>query len=667
MYSSSRKRTLIAGGSLAALVALMAISPTSASASIIVKTVIPIESATSENPGPVAVAVDTESHHAYVANLFSSSVTVIDTNTNQVTKEIAGGPNGIGSGPTAFAVDSANSQVYVANYNSDSVSVIDTSSNDVVAVIRHSTTGLGIGVKPSAVAIDHSVSKAFVTSFVDGSVAVIDTATNSVTAVTHTSTGGAGSTSQGIAIDRVQHKAYVTNPSEGTVTVLDTRTNAVATIIPHDLANGIGDDPYFVAVDNVRGQAFVSNRASGTVSVIDTATDTVVAVIPHDSLTGIGTFPYDIAIDEASGQAFVTNVSDSTVSVIDTSKNAVTRVIGRADGLGSVVQGVAVDPVHRQAYVTDSGFDTVSVINIDATAPIARVGGPDRFAVSAAASEREFLPEVPVAYVASGATFADALSGSAAAGSWGAPVLLVTSDTIPTPIGAELARLKPKKIIVLGGTNSIGTAVETALRAYSPVVSRLGGADRYAVSSAVSANAFASGVAIAYVASGAVFPDALSGSAAAAHKGAPVLLTTKDAVPAAISTELTRLRPAKIVILGGVNTIGAAVETALGAVAPTTRVAGADRFAVSAAVSADAFASGANTVFVASGAVFPDALSGGAAAANNDAPVLLVTANGVPTPVAAELQRLHPSRIVVLGGNATISDSVYEQLRGFLG
>ncbi len=295
-----------------------------------------------------------------------------------------------------------------------------------------------------------------------------------------------------------------------------------------------------------------------------------------------------------------------------------------------------------------------------------RLGGVDRYAVSAAVSADTFAPMVSVVYIASGAVYSDALSASAAAGAHGGGVLLVEKNSIPAAIGRELARLRPQRIIVLGGTDTISDGVERDLQPYSPMVTRIAGADRFAVSAAVSEQAFGPARPVAYIASGTAFPDALSGSAAAGRLGGPVLLVQKTSVPGAVAAELARLSPAKVVVLGGVNTIAESVVNELKGTAPTVRVAGADRFAVSAAVSASAFPLGAETVYVASGADYPDALSGGAAAIANAAPVLLVTADAVPAAVDAELERLNPHRIVVLGGKYSVSDTVLTSLRHYL-
>ena len=77
-----------------------------------------------------------------------------------------------------------------------------------------------------------------------------------------------------------------------------------------------------------------------------------------------------------------------------------------------------------------------------------------------------------------------------------------------------------------------------------------------------------------------------------------------------------------------------------------------DRYGTDAAVAEQAFGSGASTVYIASGANFPDALGAGAAAAQAGGPVLLVTPTSIPAAIAHELTALHPTTIYVVGGTA---------------
>lgn len=94
-----------------------------------------------------------------------------------------------------------------------------------------------------------------------------------------------------------------------------------------------------------------------------------------------------------------------------------------------------------------------------------------------------------------------------------------------------------------------------------------------------------------------------------------------------------------------------------------TRIAGSDRYSTSAQISARAFPGGASTVYVASGANFPDALAAAALAGAADGPLLLVTPGSVPSVILNELRRLRPDRIVVAGGPTVISNSVLTTLR----
>ncbi|HEY7941298.1 MAG TPA: PQQ-dependent sugar dehydrogenase, partial [Candidatus Limnocylindrales bacterium] len=100
--------------------------------------------------------------------------------------------------------------------------------------------------------------------------------------------------------------------------------------------------------------------------------------------------------------------------------------------------------------------------------------------------------------------------------------------------------------------------------------SRLAGPDRYGTSAAAAAQ-YPAHQAVVYVASGAQFADAATAAAIAGWQGAPLLLVQSTAIPAAISTQLTRLAPTRIVVLGGTAAISAGVFDQLKAfTTPTT-------------------------------------------------------------------------------------------------
>jgi glucose/arabinose dehydrogenase/putative cell wall-binding protein len=201
-------------------------------------------------------------------------------------------------------------------------------------------------------------------------------------------------------------------------------------------------------------------------------------------------------------------------------------------------------------------------------------------------------------------------------------------------------------------------------RAQEHDVRRLAGADRFATAAAVAADTFSPPVAVAYVATGLEFPDALASAPRAAADDAPVLLVSRTAVPAATEAELERLRPERIVVLGGEAAVAGSVLEDLGELTDgeVTRLAGSNRFGTAAAISETTFSSGVVAAYVANGATFPDALSGGAAAAGQDRPVLLVTRDEIPQETAAELARLEPGSIIVLGGTSAVSADVARSL-----
>jgi len=303
------------------------------------------------------------------------------------------------------------------------------------------------------------------------------------------------------------------------------------------------------------------------------------------------------------------------------------------------------------------------------TAP--RLAGADRYATAAAVS-RKFAPGVATAYVATGASYADALSGAALAGRTGGPVLLTQATYTPTAVKTELTRLKPRKIVVLGGTTSVSNAVLNELRTFatantSDEVTRLAGTDRYGTSAAVAAT-YPAGVRVAYVAYGGDFPDALAGAAVAGRDDAPVLLTRHDGLTAPVRQQLQRLRPQQIVLLGGTQAVSEAVEAELRTLATGTgtdrvkRIAGKDRYAVAAALAAT-YPAGSPTAYVASGATFPDALAGAALAGAEGAPVLLTQPRSVPAATSEALARLHPGAVTVLGGKNTVTDAVAGHVR----
>jgi putative cell wall-binding protein len=287
-----------------------------------------------------------------------------------------------------------------------------------------------------------------------------------------------------------------------------------------------------------------------------------------------------------------------------------------------------------------------------------RIAGNDRYATAAKISEQSFDPGVTVAFVATGEAFPDALSAGPAAAHTGSPVLLTRTSALPEATRIELERLVPGRIIVMGGTAAVSDAVVDDLKTLTTgTVDRVAGVTRYETSALVSALVFAAPVSVAYVATGVAFADALSGAPSAGALGGPLLLARPDGLPGVVANELARIQPQLIVILGGTGAVSSYIEDQLKTFSPNPvqRRAGADRYLTAVEVSKK-YDPPVAAVYLATGSNYPDALAGGSPAGIARDPLLLVHADCIPPEVSAEIDRLNPTQIIVLGAQGAVSN-----------
>jgi putative cell wall-binding protein len=92
------------------------------------------------------------------------------------------------------------------------------------------------------------------------------------------------------------------------------------------------------------------------------------------------------------------------------------------------------------------------------------------------------------------------------------------------------------------------------------------------------------------------------------------------------------------------------------------RLAGDNRFITAAEIAESGFSGGSDTVFITTGRAFPDALAVGAASAALEVPILLTEPDTIPLAARNALDTIDPSRIIVVGGPAAVSDRVAAQL-----
>lgn len=197
---------------------------------------------------------------------------------------------------------------------------------------------------------------------------------------------------------------------------------------------------------------------------------------------------------------------------------------------------------------------------------------------------------------------------------------------------------------------------------------RVAGDNRFDTSAVISATAYSEAPTggTVFVATGASFADGLAAAPAAAQVDAPLLLTDRASLPASVRTEIVRLQPSLIVILGGEGAVSSRVQQQLAALAPQVRRdAGADRYDTARKIALANFSGGATTAYLANGGNFPDALAASAAAGAAGAPVLLVPpgARSLDAVTKQVLVQLGVTRVILAGGTAVIHPDIESSVR----
>ncbi|MFF1635568.1 cell wall-binding repeat-containing protein [Leifsonia sp. NPDC058248] len=510
-----------------------------------------------------------------------------------------------------------------------------------------------------------------------------------------------------LAVDAGTNTLYALQSGSvhSSLSVVDLTSNAVSKTLP------LPKVPADVAIDTARALVYVSgsdiNAGTGIVSVFSAATRALVATIPlgvfgPSSFNGVA----GIGVDTATGSIYVAGMAGpggaATPGLRVLTASQITAAIGgtavtpTAIALPSGNQvAVVVDSAAGIVYATGAGFSSSSLFTISTTSntltgTIPLAGIPSTAAVDRGTGTVYVSQHSPsgtsnsVAVVLRGAAAVSAtiavpagvqsLDVDATAGTLYAALAqpyeggrvneLVTISTAtksilsttPLPTPADVAVSAMTRTAYVSGASSGDTTI-SAVRLLG--VDRVAGSNRYATSVAVSQREFPGTAPIVYVASGANYPDALAAGPAAVKRHGPLLLTTPGALPGSVAAEVARLKPSTIVVAGGPASVSDRVLAQLRTAAPganVSRAAGSDRFATSRAVVAGAFTT-ANTVYLASGLNFPDALSAGSAAGAKGAPILLVNggASTVDRSTALLLSSLKVKNIALVGGTVVVS------------
>jgi putative cell wall-binding protein len=311
-----------------------------------------------------------------------------------------------------------------------------------------------------------------------------------------------------------------------------------------------------------------------------------------------------------------------------------------------------------------------------------RVGGANRYATSALAAEQAFPHGSPVAVLASGADFPDALSASGLAGDLDAPLLITDPSSLSPETLAGLQALKVTTVYVVGGSVAVGPAVLSMLTADGFTIGKqYGGVNRYDTSAQIAEDMSARGLIgkmggarAAFVVSGTNFPDGVAAGAPAWKYHLPVIVTDPNTLRPETIAALTAAGIVHVLIVGGPGAVSPAVEQAINALGISTfkRFAGTSRYdtAVQLAYYEIDFASSApppgftpafdqtNGLLI-TGLNFPDALTASSYAGVFGWPILFD--DPLPPETVAYFATVHPTTITAIGSTNAVPDADLSQ------
>ena len=214
--------------------------------------------------GAQGIAISPNGKFAYVANYDDSTVSVINTATNNVVSVISS----IGYGVDNIAVSPGGTYIYTSNYNlplelylgrqfNGSSTIIDGTTNKFIKTV---ITGQG----PDAVAVSPTGTNAYVVNAGDGTISVINTTTNNVTG-TIVAGGFAKSFFDGIALSSNGDYAYLTDPYNNTLEVIDLRLVTIHpptfSVVPTVPIQQVSNLP---STTSTSGQTSVNANKTGT-------------------------------------------------------------------------------------------------------------------------------------------------------------------------------------------------------------------------------------------------------------------------------------------------------------------------------------------------------------------------------------------------------------------
>lgn len=285
-----------------------------------------------------------------------------------------------------------------------------------------------------------------------------------------------------------------------------------------------------------------------------------------------------------------------------------------------------------------------------AVSTVERIGGINRYETCVDISKKSF-DNSDVAILASGQKVHDALTSGGIAAKLKAPLLLTKKDTLPNVVMDELKRLKVKRVIFVGGEQSISKSLENQL-AKTFKVQRVSGKDRYETSIKL-AEELNKGSKQENIIVNANTVDALSAGPVAAKLNRSIILTDGKNLPEG-SKSVVDINSSSNIMIGGTDSMN--IKGLKG-----DRISGINRYETSTKIAEKYYQGNNDKVLLANGTNYIDALSAINLVLSKKAPVLLAKTDALDASVSKYLEK-NAKGAYLLGGEDSISASLSKSI-----
>ncbi|WP_042332730.1 cell wall-binding repeat-containing protein [Desulfosporosinus orientis] len=286
-----------------------------------------------------------------------------------------------------------------------------------------------------------------------------------------------------------------------------------------------------------------------------------------------------------------------------------------------------------------------------------RIAGYDRYLTAVKVSQNGWPDGASTAILALGDDFPDALSAGPLAQKYNAPILLTSTYQLNSDTATELKRLNVKKVYIIGGYAVVSKDVERQISMMGIAAVRISGQDRYETSLKVAQEVGVSqGI---FATNGLTFADALSvGPIAAALKMPILLVPPKDLTPVQKDFLSKSNIPVSYILVGREISNNVVYqfpnyEIIYGSNPYERNINLINRFKDSLDL---------NTIYVATGELFPDALAASALIQKNKNALILLQGDSIPYPAQNFISSKLISNFIILGGTSVISGSTESKL-----